>query len=64
MTKHALSVEERASIQIFLPGFYFAGSWNQNYLLGNAVQMKFAQAIAEHLLAHMARQAAVELRAA
>jgi DNA (cytosine-5)-methyltransferase 1 len=52
-----LSVEECAAIQTFPPGFCFAGSRNQRYKqLGNAVPVKFAQAIAEHLKLHMARQ--------
>jgi DNA (cytosine-5)-methyltransferase 1 len=60
-----LSVEECAAIQTFSEGFRLAGSRNQKYQqLGNAVPVKFAQAIAEHLLAHMARQQGLELRAA
>jgi DNA (cytosine-5)-methyltransferase 1 len=60
-----LSVEECAAIQTFPPGFCLAGSRGQKYRqLGNAVPVKFAQAVAEHLLAHMARQRAVEMRAA
>jgi hypothetical protein len=57
-----LSVEECAAIQTFPPGFCLAGSRNQRYKqLGNAVPMKFAQAVAEHLKQHMARQGGVEL---
>jgi site-specific DNA-cytosine methylase len=60
-----LSVEECAAIQTFPPGFCFAGSRNQRYRqTGNAVPVKFAQAIAAHLLNHMDWQHAVELRAA
>jgi DNA (cytosine-5)-methyltransferase 1 len=52
-----LSVEECAAIQTFPPGFCLAGSRNQRYKqLGNAVPVKFAHAIAEHLVNHMARQ--------
>jgi DNA (cytosine-5)-methyltransferase 1 len=49
-----LSVEECAAIQTFPPDFCFAGSRGQKYKqLGNAVPVKFAQAIAEHLKQHM-----------
>jgi DNA (cytosine-5)-methyltransferase 1 len=52
-----LSVEECAAIQTFPPGFCFAGSRNQQYRqLGNAVPVRFAEAIAEHLKLHMASQ--------
>jgi DNA (cytosine-5)-methyltransferase 1 len=62
-----LSVEECAAIQTFPEGFMLAGSRRQKYKqLGNAVPVGFAWAVAEHLLAHMARQEneAVERRAA
>jgi DNA (cytosine-5)-methyltransferase 1 len=50
----ALSVDECAAIQTFPPGFCLVGSRGQKYQqLGNAVPVLFAQAIAEHLLAHM-----------
>jgi DNA (cytosine-5)-methyltransferase 1 len=52
-----LSVEECAAIQTFPDGFALAGSRGQRYRqLGNAVPVKFARAIAEHLANHMARQ--------
>jgi DNA (cytosine-5)-methyltransferase 1 len=65
----ALSVEECAAIQTFPEGFCLAGSRRQKYRqIGNAVPVKFAQAVAEHLakhmLAHMARQDVVEPLAA
>jgi len=64
----ALSVEECAAIQTFPPGFIFAGtSRRQKYKqLGNAVPVKFAKAVAEHLKQHMAKQVdeALERRAA
>ena len=51
----ALSVEECAAIQTFPEGFCFTGSRGQKYRqLGNAVPVKFAQAVAEHLKLHMA----------
>jgi site-specific DNA-cytosine methylase len=44
----------------FPPRVCFAGSRNQKYQQpGNALPVKFARAIAEHLLAHMAKQGAV-----
>jgi site-specific DNA-cytosine methylase len=53
------------SLSHYPPGFCFAGSRNQRYRqTGNAVPVKFAHAIAEPLLNHMARQDAVEVRAA
>jgi DNA (cytosine-5)-methyltransferase 1 len=53
----ALSVEECAAIQTFPPGFLLAGSRRQKYRqTGNAVPVKFAQAVAEPLKLHMARQ--------
>jgi DNA (cytosine-5)-methyltransferase 1 len=52
-----LSVEECAAIQTFSPEFCLLGSRGQRYRqLGNAVPVKFAQAVAEHLKLHMARQ--------
>jgi DNA (cytosine-5)-methyltransferase 1 len=52
-----LSVEECAAIQTFPERFVLAGSRRQKYKqLGNAVPVKFATAVAEHLLAHMAMQ--------
>jgi site-specific DNA-cytosine methylase len=61
-----LSVEEFAAIQTLPPAFCFAGSSRgQKYSqIGNAVPVKFAQAMAEHLVNHMARQDAVEVREA
>jgi DNA (cytosine-5)-methyltransferase 1 len=52
-----LSVQEFAAIQTFPDGFVLAGSRRQKYQqLGNAVPVRFARAIAEHLLAHMDAQ--------
>jgi site-specific DNA-cytosine methylase len=52
-----LSVEACAAIQTFPPGFCLTGSRNQRYKqLGNAVPVKFARAIAEHLKQHMTAQ--------
>jgi DNA (cytosine-5)-methyltransferase 1 len=51
------TAQECAAIQTFPPGFCLAGSRNHRYRqTGNAVPVKFAQAIAEHLKLHMARQ--------
>jgi site-specific DNA-cytosine methylase len=45
------------AIQTFTPGFCFAGSRNQKYRqIGNAVPVRFAEAVAEHPLAHMVGQ--------
>ncbi len=59
-------VEECGAIQSFPPGFCFAGSRNQRYRqLGNAVPVRLAQAIVEHLKLHMAsREEHVERRVA
>jgi DNA (cytosine-5)-methyltransferase 1 len=58
-----LSVQECAATQTFPPEFCFAGSRNQRYKqIGNAVPVMFAQAVAEHLLAHMARHQDVEVK--
>lgn len=52
-----LSVEECAAIQTFPAGFVLVGSRRQKYKqLGNAVPVKFAQAIAEHLARHRSDQ--------
>jgi DNA (cytosine-5)-methyltransferase 1 len=59
------SVEECAAIQTFPPAFCFVGSRNQRYRqLGNAVPVKFAQAVAEHLANHMKEQQNIALRVA
>jgi hypothetical protein len=56
-----LSVEECCAIQTFPPGFCFAGALRQRYRqLGNAVPVKFAQAVAEHLREHAVSGAATD----